>query len=135
MSQQTKGRKPLLPWRSDASDSRYLYRGARKNLAALLATVEQSSQVLLAPLQGIPGVKAEMLTNIIGHQPFGVQLEVDPDVTGITAQELVDKLKQGDPPIWTRVREDEDWITLHAFGLNDGEDKIVGERIAALLKN
>ncbi len=47
-------------------------------------------------------------------------------------QLFVDKLKAGDPPIWTRVREGEDFIVIHAFGLAEGEDKIVGERIAAL---
>ena len=78
------------------------------------------------------GVSVEMMDNIIGHQPFGVVLRVDKDTTGLSAQDVVDKLKAGDPPIWTRVREGESWMVLHAFGLNEGEDKIVGERIAAL---
>ena len=75
-----------------------------------------------------------MLTNIIGHQPFGLNLWVDEGVTGMTALEVVDKLKAGDPPIWTRVRDYEDFITLHIFGLNEGEEHIVGDRIAALFK-
>jgi hypothetical protein len=45
----------------------------------------------------------------------------------------VDRLKAGDPPIWTRVREGDTGIVLHAFGLNEGEDKVVGATIAALL--
>ena len=40
-----------------------------------------------------------MIENIIGHQPFGVRLEVDPDVAGFTTQDLVDRLKAGDPPV------------------------------------
>ena len=97
-----------------------------------LASVEQKCQTILSPLKDIPGVNTEMLTNVIGHQPFGVHLEVDPDVTGMTVHDVVDRLKGGEPSIWTRVREDEDWITIHVFGLSEGEDKIVGERIADL---
>ncbi|PKB79403.1 MAG: hypothetical protein BZY88_13545 [SAR202 cluster bacterium Io17-Chloro-G9] len=97
-----------------------------------LADTEEKCRNMLTPLQGIPGVKATLMDNIIGHQPYGVTLEFDPAVTGMTCQEVVDKLKAGDPPIWTRVREGDSWIILHAFGLNEGEDKVVGERIAAL---
>ncbi|HJN87299.1 MAG TPA: hypothetical protein QGI03_09165 [Dehalococcoidia bacterium] len=53
-------------------------------------------------------------------------------MTGMTIQDVSAKLKEGDPPIWTRVRDGQDWITLHTFGLAEGEDKIVGARIAEL---
>ena len=97
-----------------------------------LADVETQSQNMLAPLQGIPGLNAVMLDNIIGHQPFGVEIEVDESVAGMSAQEIVDKLKAGDPPLWTRVRDGESNIVLHGFGLSEGQDKIVGARIAEL---
>ena len=97
-----------------------------------LVDTEEKCQNMLAPLQGIPGVKVQMMDNIIGHQPYGVTLEIDAGVTGMSAQDVVDRLKAGDPPIWTRVREGDSWIVLHAFGLNDGEDRVVGQRIAEL---
>ena len=97
-----------------------------------LADTETKCRNMLAPLQGISGVTVELSDNIIGHQPYGVTMEVDPVVTGMSAQDVVDRLKAGDPPIWTRVREGDTGIILHAFGLNEGEDKVVGERIAAL---
>ena len=96
-----------------------------------LAEVEQRSEVILRHLTGIPGLKAELMNNIIGHQPFGVHLEVDAATAGFSAQELVDRLKAGDPPIWTRVRDGEEHIDLHIFGLFEGEEEIVGQRIAA----
>ena len=96
-----------------------------------LAEAEQRSQTIIAPLKNIPGLSAEMMDNIIGHQPFGVHLEIDPDAAGFTAQDLVDRLKAGDPPIWTRVREGENHIDIHVFGLYEGEERVVGERIAA----
>ena len=99
-----------------------------------LADTEAKCRNMLAPLQGIPGVDAELIDNIIGHQPYGVTLEVDSTITGISCHDIVHRLTAGDPPIWTRVREGDSGIILHAFGLNDGEDKVVGERIAALLR-
>ncbi|MCH8893287.1 MAG: hypothetical protein IIB32_07275, partial [Chloroflexi bacterium] len=98
-----------------------------------LAGIEMKCSNMLAPLLGIPGVTAKLMDNIIGYQPYGVTLEVDASVTGISCHDIVDRLKAGDPPIWTRVREGDTGIILHAFGLNDGEDKVVGDRIAALL--
>jgi len=97
-----------------------------------LAKIEQQSQNIIAPLKNILGLKASMLDNIIGHKPFGVRIEVDESETGMTAQDIVNKLKAGDPPIWTRVLAGDDSIVIHGFGLREGQDKMVGERIAAL---
>jgi D-glucosaminate-6-phosphate ammonia-lyase len=99
-----------------------------------LADAERKTRTILASLQGIPGVKAQFIDNIIGHMPYGLTLEVDPSVTGLTAHDVVTRLKEGDPPIWTRVRDGEHWIAIHVFGLNEGEDQIVGQRIAGLFK-
>ena len=62
----------------------------------------------------------------------GGEIEVDESVAGMSAQNIVDKLKAGDPPLWTRVRDGESNIVLHGFGLSEGQDKIVGARIAEL---
>ena len=97
-----------------------------------LAKAEQQCQTIITSLKGIKGVEANLIDNVVGHQAFGVNLEMDSTVTGKTVYDIVDELKAGDPPIWTRVRDDENWITIHVFGLKEGEDKIVGERIAAL---
>ena len=97
-----------------------------------LATAEQKCQTIITSLKDVKGLQANLINNVVGHQAFGVNLEVESTVTGKTVYDIVDELKAGDPPIWTRVRDDENWITIHVFGLNEGEDKIVGERIAAL---
>ena len=99
-----------------------------------LAVAEQQCQAIIAPLKGIPGVSLRVLDNVVGHMPYGLHLEIDQGVTGLSYQEVVDGLKAGDPPIWTRVRDGEEFITIHVFGLAEGEDRIVGERIAALLE-
>ena len=99
-----------------------------------LEDAERRRQILVGLLKDVPGVKAELITNVMGHQPFGVDLEFDSAVTGMTAQGVVDKLKAGDPPIWTRSRLGEDRIIIHVFGLNEGEEIVVGDRIAELLR-
>ena len=97
-----------------------------------LADAEGQSQTIIQALSGIDGVRAEMIDNVIGHQPFGVRIEVDAARAGLTARDMVDRLKQGTPSIWTRVRDGEEWMDVHVFGLADGEAEIVGERMAAL---
>ena len=97
-----------------------------------LADAESQSRTILGPLQGIAGLKATLIDNVIGHQPFGVRIEIDEANTNKKLSDLVLGLKQGDPPIWTRVREGEDCIDIHVFGLNKGEDRIVGQRISEL---
>ena len=97
-----------------------------------LAETELKCRNMLKPLQSIPGVTAELIDNIIGHQPYGVTLELDSAVASLAAEDVVNRLKAGDPPIWTRIREGDTGIILHAFGLNEGEDEVVGQRIAEL---
>jgi L-seryl-tRNA(Ser) seleniumtransferase len=97
-----------------------------------LADAEQRSMIMVNALAGIPGVSATFIENVIGHHAFGVKLDVDPVVTGLTNQDVVDRLKQGDPPIWTRVRDHETFIILTTFGLKPGEEQVVADRIAGL---
>ena len=99
-----------------------------------LASIEERSGRIIDILGGIEGVEVSMIDNIMGHQPFGVQLQVDEKITGVSLQSIVDKLKAGDPPIWTRVRENENFIAIHIFGLKEGQEEIVGSRIAELLR-
>ncbi len=99
-----------------------------------LANAEQQSQAILAPIRGIPGVNASLINNVVANQPFGVRMDLDPQVAGMTNEDLIERLKENDPPIWTRVPAGGDSITIHVFGLSEGEDKVVGEAIAAVLK-
>ena len=99
-----------------------------------LGDAEQRSRNISDALSGIPGLRVELIDNVIGHQPYGLNVWVEPAIAGMTIYDLRDRLKEGDPPIWTRVRDEDDFITLHMFGLNPGEDRIVGERVAALFR-
>ncbi|MDA1278974.1 MAG: hypothetical protein O3B95_02895 [Chloroflexi bacterium] len=99
-----------------------------------LSIAEGQSQAILRPLKGIPGVRAELNTNIMGHQPYGVFIDLDPDVVGFTNADLVQKLRDGDPSIWTRVPDGASRLELHVFGLGEGEAELVGNAIVAAVK-
>ncbi len=99
-----------------------------------LADSERRTRAILGAVAGIPGLRAELIDNVIGHQPYGLKLWVDPAVAGFDIYDLRDRLRDGDPPVWTRVRDEDDFIAIHMFGLNPGEETTVGERIAALFR-
>lgn len=82
----------------------------------------------LAPL---PGVTATPVRSTVGGSSYGLVLQLDPDITGITLQELVVRLKTISPSIWTRVVRGT--MLLAANCLSSGEDAIVADRIAAVL--
>ncbi len=94
-----------------------------------LAQADRMSSELAAPLKDVPGVTVEMITNIIGHQPFGVTVSVDPATTGKSNQDVVNALREYEPSIWTRVPDGAEKITLHVFGLDEGQPEIVGKAI------
>ena len=99
-----------------------------------LANIEQRSNQIIKHLTNLEGVKASLITNIIGHQPFGVKLMIDESLVETSLQDVVDRLKSGTPPIWTRVKDGEDHIEIHIFGLNPGEEDVVGKRLADIFK-
>ena len=99
-----------------------------------LADSERRSRAIIGALAGTTGLRAELIDNVIGHHAYGLNIWVDPAVAGFDIYDLRDRLKDGDPPVWTRVRDEDDFITIHMFGLNPGEEITVGERIAALFK-
>jgi L-seryl-tRNA(Ser) seleniumtransferase len=98
-----------------------------------LAAAEQESLEIIKPLRGIPGVTTELIDNIIAHMPFGVTVGVDEDVVGFNNEDLVVKLKEMDPPVWTRTMDNAP-LAIHVFGLNPGEARLVGESIAAAVQ-
>ena len=61
-------------------------------------------------------------------------LSLDADIVGFSNDDLVKKLQNGDPSIWTRVSVDAPQIEIHVFGMSDGQPELVGNAIAAAVK-
>ena len=62
-----------------------------------------------------------------------VTVDLDADVVGFDNEELVVRLKDMDPPVWTRTSDNAP-IMIHVFGLNPGEASLVGESIARAVR-
>ena len=98
-----------------------------------LAQAEQESMAIINELRDVPGVNASLIDNIVAHQPFGVTVGVDADVVGFDNEALVTKLRELDPPIWTRTMDNAP-LQIHVFGLNPGEAELVGKSIAQVVR-
>ena len=64
---------------------------------------QRKTATIIAHLQGIPGVEARFIYNVIGHMPYGLDLDGDQKITRISIFDVVDRLQAGHPPIWNRI--------------------------------
>ena len=99
-----------------------------------LASIESRSLKMKNILQEREELSVSLIDNIYGHQPYGVRIHLSGSQNTLELEEVVDLLKKGDPPIWTRVKEGENYIDLHIFGLRLGEEIIVANRINNLFE-
>ena len=89
--------------------------------------------VVQRTLRSIPGVEARIARV---SQYFGLSLKVSLDVEkiGKTAHRVARELDEGEPRIWVMTDDSSDTFTVNAHALNEGEDKIVAERLSEALK-
>ena len=80
-------------------------------------------------LRNIKGVKVQIINNIIGHQPFGLSMDIDSNIYKTTNIDFVEILKNSSPSIWTRVPDGEESIVIHVFGMNNEQSNIVANVI------
>jgi L-seryl-tRNA(Ser) seleniumtransferase len=101
--------------------------------AAVFAAWERQAHVVADRLAGIAGLRAEVLRGDPRGRPPAeprcyVQI-LDPSLG--TGQSIADKLANGEPSI--RIRALADGFFVSPMTLQDGEDRIVAERIAQVL--
>ena len=81
----------------------------------------------------------EVKNNSLGHDPFGVKIELENGEQSLI--DVVKNLRKGTPSIWLRCTSSMDGVLdgskleISPFGLHDGEEEIVGKRLATELKN
>ena len=94
-----------------------------------LSFEETKTLNIINQIKNIEGVDVNIIDNIIGHQPFGLSLDIDSNIYKTTNEEFVEILKNSTPPIWTRVPDGEKTIVIHVFGMNLEQSNIVGRII------
>ena len=80
-------------------------------------------------LAGTPGLSLE-IENVPQYYGSSLNVTVDPEIVGKTAQDIADELDGGDPRIWVMVTDDRTF-EVNAHALNEGEEVIVAEHIRA----
>jgi len=94
-----------------------------------LTSAEKKSLHIINSLRKIEGVEVNLIDNIIGHQPFGLSLDIDEKFFNTTNEKFVEILKNSNPQVWTRVPDGEKSIIIHVFGMNQEQSEIVAEVI------
>ena len=95
------------------------------------AVYDERISAMQSRLESIPGVTASALRITVGGSSYGLVLELEQSVAGISTEELVDELKLGSPSIWTRVVGGTMLLAVNC--LAPGEAELVGDRIALVL--
>jgi L-seryl-tRNA(Ser) seleniumtransferase len=101
------------------------------------------SAVACAVVKGIPSVRTEtVVPKIANHDPH-LLIRFDPEVTGVTTDQIVEALRSGKPSIELNpnpgqkpnqgIRADANPLVVGVWMLQPGEDAIVGQRIRAVL--
>ncbi len=89
----------------------------------------------LGVLDGRPGITATIDPDPTGNPLDRLKLRVDPNEARISAWDLADALAAGDPPVIVRDHEVEHgFFHLDPCNLHEGEEFLVGERLAAELE-
>jgi len=104
--------------------------GERRRQEAMLKRVAEL-------VKDVPTVKTEFITNLdYSHSPR-LSIQWDEKKLGMTSGEVNDQLKAGKPSIvaadMTRFRPSWPGLGIFAACLQDGEEKVVAERVRAIL--
>ena len=94
-----------------------------------LSIAEKKTFNIINELKNIEGITVKLIDNIIGHQPFGLSLDIDDKFFATNNEKFVEILKNSDPQIWTRVPDGENTIVIHVFGMTVEQSEIVSEVI------
>ncbi|HTZ56935.1 MAG TPA: hypothetical protein VMB49_02510 [Acidobacteriaceae bacterium] len=106
---------------------------------------QKRADLVASCVKGIPSVKTEtVVPKIANHVPH-LLIRFDPSVTGVTTEQIVAKLRAGQPSIELNpntgrppnqgIPSDANTLVVGVWMLQPGEDAIVGRRIREALTN
>ena len=103
-----------------------------------LAKAEKICIKIASYIKDIDGIDVEVQENTLGHDPHGVKITLRKNNCSLI--DVQNALRDGNPAIWIRCDQDMDGnfngnlARISPFGLYDGEEDIVGKRLAEELK-
>ena len=103
-----------------------------------LAKAEKLCIKIASYINNIEGIEVEVQENTLGHDPHGVKITLTKNNSSLI--DVQNALRDGNPAIWIRCDQDMDGnfngnlARISPFGLYDGEEDVVGERLAEELK-
>ena len=103
-----------------------------------LAKAEKICIKIASYIKNIEGIDVEVQENTLGHDPHGVKITLTKNNASLI--DVQNALRDGNPAIWIRCDQDMDGnfngnlARISPFGLYEGEEEIVGKRLAEELK-
>jgi L-seryl-tRNA(Ser) seleniumtransferase len=119
----------------------------KEELCGLLAAVERYLKVdheaefreledrvvsIRAALKGVPGIQTDRHVPVIANEVPHVTVQWDESARGLSSQDVVEKLKAGDPPIHVQ-RPGDGQLLISVWMMRGSEHKIVGSRLREIL--
>lgn len=99
---------------------------------ARFADYDAKFATILNALEGAPNVREAKVVKVSRHPGVTLHVVLDSAALGKTAQEVVDELYAESPRIRV-LRQGEDTLNVNVHTLNDGEDRIVADRLRRVL--
>ena len=96
---------------------------------AEMATYRRRCEDLIDHLDEVPGITATVEHDELVYTIPEAIVRFDRSWTGRTADEVIEALAEGDPPIYARTIEPEEGLLLNPFNPTDEEIQIVGRRL------
>ena len=92
---------------------------------------EERLSAIKDEIKGIAGVESD-LEQVDQYYVTSLEVKIDTETVGKTAQDVADELDAGSPRIWVSVAGD-DTISVNSHTLNEGEHVIVADRLRTAL--
>jgi uncharacterized pyridoxal phosphate-dependent enzyme len=90
---------------------------------------EQKIAVIDTAVKKVKGMKTEIIVPPVANHTPSLKITWDPAVTTLTSEDLGKRLREGSPSIEVVSWEEKDSIKLTVFMLQNGEEKIVAQRL------
>ncbi len=95
------------------------------------AAYEVRISALRSDLAGVGGIT---LSDYPADEPAeGLFIEIDADVVGKTAAEVIEELRAGNPSIWVREHQDDNGLAVRMLTLKENGEQIIAQRLREIL--